>query len=241
MNNVFNFSRFIKLLKTEILINKKYYAIFPLLIIFGISFGYYMTTVFNPTPIEYYISGYVDFIFNLIFAIVLVAPLVFYINLYDSKKDVARMLFPASQLEKVLAAVIQISFLLPVLLLIIAILLFLFIRLIKFPYLTIDYKDIMTTIFTTIQLQSILFLAVFSLKNNKIIKIIAGAIAFFIILAIFGSIIAVIGPSIKMVQFFETIYDCRYTIQSILERLWYVLVPILPWSLAYFQHKRMQI
>lgn len=237
MNNTFNFNRFFNLIRTEILINKKLYAILSLIVLFCISFGYYLIRQHDVMPTDAYASS----IFNIILLLVFVAPLVFYINLYDSKKDVQRAMLPASQFEKLLSAIVQVSVLLPLLLFAIYVVSLTILSWINLPNLSINYSYYIENMFYNVQLQSFLFLAVFFFKNNKIIKIIITGIAIIVCFILLISLLEFIltQSQLKYIAQLNIRIDTKELMS--IKIIWCILVPLLPWSLSYLKFKRTQI
>jgi len=250
MNSTFYFNRFLKLVKTESLINKST-IIKILLTLVGVMLMFYLgNNPFSITDLDN-VNVVANTVYNecrlFLFLAIILAPLALFSNLYHKEKNVNYAMLPASQLEKVISALIQTSILTPALLVSVFVLFILVFRLISFPHLEVfqlEFKDV----FTVIQYQSLLFLGMFWFKNNKILKITLTGIAVLVLfVTVFITILDVSSLTIKDGEvtlwigetiFQNSIIDFFYSEGKIILA---ILFPLLPWLIAFWKFKRTQI
>ncbi|MCL2039610.1 MAG: hypothetical protein FWG85_04180 [Bacteroidetes bacterium] len=241
MNQIFNLKRFYKFLKTETLVNKNVIVLALLILILGFITIYYinnfilnnlfmsagiegneMTTDTNIIPNNIGVS----YLFMLQI-IVVVLPFMLYKSLYDKVKSVKYFILPASQLEKVSAAIMQTSIIIPILLTIALAIITLIIYLITPTQITITFSDYFDSIYDAIRLQSLIFLGVFWFKNNKFIKIIIAIILLFILF------------------FIITInYEPNFVLNFITDNISIILAvlfPFIPWLISYIRYTKTQV
>ena len=155
-------------------------------------------------------------------------------------------MLPASQLEKMLSAIIQASIFIPAILIIAFGLLLLIFSLISPQYQSFEpnaqiLQKFFKHIFNLLQVQSLVFLGMFWFKGNKILKMIVTVIAVTVLLITAGFILAKHdGSFLKWVlelennKFLDFLADYGKTILAI-------LFPLLPWTIAFFRFRKTQI
>jgi len=253
MNSTFDLNRFRKLIKIDLLINKSAVAKLLLGLLLGMSIVYFFTTyIFSPSPSSTVIDSEgvsvvvgigSDSYLSILEICVFLIPIVLFYNLYHKVKDVRNAMLPASQLEKVLSAVLQTSIITPALLLILFGLLLLIFHLLNpqsFELITPTFQGFFKDYFAMIQVQSLVFLGMFWFKGNKILKMILTVIAITVLLTVLGLLLS------KNPQFMNWLLaDDFGGINEFLEKygkiILAIMFPLLPYTVAFFKFKRTQL
>jgi hypothetical protein len=128
-------------------------------------------------------------------------------------------MLPASQLEKVVSAIIQTSIIIPALLTVVMFLALFIFRLTIYPNLEVLNLGFFQHFFKTIQVQSFVFLGVFWFKNNKILKMILIIIAIFVLLGVIN-------------------YQYNLIITKLLTNPTF---PLLPYTVAFLKYRKTEI
>jgi len=262
MNSTFELNRFGKLIKTDFLINKSTVVKLLLGLLLGMSIVYFFNAYFfspktTSTIIinDEVISGDAEVAYNLYLPLleicIFLIPILIFYNLYHKVKDVQNAMLPASQLEKMLSAIIQVSIITPALLMILFGLLLLLFYLLNSQSIDLNAQNLQAffkNYFTMIQIQSFVFLGVFWFRDNKILKmiltVIAVTVAFTAIVALlvehhqFWNWLAGIEVNQGLVKFLN---DCRLFLEEYGNIILAILFPLLPWTVAFWKFKRTQI
>ena len=216
MNTTLNLNRFGRFFKTEILINKNTIAIILLALLLLMLIVYYLPTAVTTNVgeetsfnIEFGADKVLDLsnylsVFNFV---VFLLPFVLYSRLYDRVKSVRYANLPASQLEKVISAILQTTIIVPILLMAVLVLFLSVIYLLTSPNIAVDYSKFFNDYWGIIQKQSILFLMVFWFKEKKLLKILLVFIVTIILLIIYNYIIAFNSSSATFINNLESFID----------------------------------
>ena len=249
MSEIFNLNRFWKFVKTETLINKNMIIkhILGLLVLF--LFSYYIIENFffgGITPEEVkMVEMYVwnpDMLIALLHCFIALIPFFYYINLYDSIKSVRYAMLPASQLEKVISAIIQTSVIIPALLIAVFGLFLLVIRLTNTFEIGLEWGEFFKNVFTEIQVQSFLFLGVFWFKKNKVLKIILSLLVSFTLLMLLGIFLGNNNSLLTSVNdFLNNFSDFFEFLSNNIRIIVSILIPLLPWFISYKKYVRTQV
>lgn len=245
MNSTFDLNRFWKLVKTETLINKS--TIIKLLLgwlLLVLLVYYYHSRIFiymipdvNQDTI-FVVHDYTE----ILILVIIIVPLSLHYNVYHKVKNASYAMLPASQLEKVISAIIQTSILIPALLLAVLVLFMLILRSVN-PNLEIEiiYREI----FTAIQIQSFLFLGMFWFRKNKILKMTLIIIVVTVLIITTAYWIFHISPQGDLYYFlFNFTTKFKDVITFISEHKNIILAiffPLLPYTIAFLKYRRTQI
>jgi hypothetical protein len=257
MNSTFQLNRFLKLVKTETLINKSVLMKLLLGIIFFVFLKFLFEITLNFNPIS------IDIILFLSTGFMIIAPLFLYNNLYHKTKGVQYAMIPASQFEKFLSAIIQTNIIVPILLFsALTILLSLF----KLHNNVRDIQDFYTHYFignskgnstiigilwqfsTVVVFQSFIFLGVFWFKPNKILKIILAnicIISFFLIsvniFMEFGLFNGLVSEYLKLIFIDKMRVDIPLKFIFEHKQIFNLFIPLILWTIAFLKFKKTQI
>jgi hypothetical protein len=108
---IFNPNRFWKLVKTETLIKKNTIIKLLLALIVLLLLVYFVSVSLVDIDTEIYLD--IETYLQIFYAIMVLTPIFLYNSLYDSIKSVKYAMIPASQLEKIIYAIIQTNIIIP--------------------------------------------------------------------------------------------------------------------------------
>ncbi|MDR0926609.1 MAG: hypothetical protein LBO69_02445 [Ignavibacteria bacterium] len=243
MNEIFDIKRFLTFLKTDIYTNRMKLAIIPAVLILIIL----MLNIGNDIQLP------LEVLLTLENMIILATPIPILYNMYHKKKGLNYMMLPASQFEKLAASILQIAVIIPLIILGILVL-YTFVRINPNVANSINYKsELWNAVIDTIQLQSIVFFAMFFFKSNKIAKMVATFIICFITFFTLGTneFTANIITKNIIPLFFDVgketyINHGAVIISSPTIKLWAkiaanILFPLLPYTLAFLKLRKTQV
>ena len=158
MNSVFNLNRFGKLVKAELLINKKsFIRILALLVLLGAL---------------YWIGIGVDMIFHTV-SLIAIFPFFLYKNVHHKDKGIVYAMLPATPLEKILSAIILVNVFSIVFLVAFTLAIALISTLLGNDIAMESISnEIFPRFFIIITMQSIVLFSMFGFSKNKILKFI---------------------------------------------------------------------
>jgi hypothetical protein len=256
MNSTFNLNRFWKLIKIETLINKGIIVklLLGLLVVSLLAHYLALRTIEDSDIVGNIVETlYLSIFKNIVLVFTFLVPIFLYYNLYHKVKNVGFAILPASQLEKVISAIVQTTIIAPALLMAVMTLFLLVIRWTVFPNLEFKLTPIAEDLFEIIQFQSFLLLGVFWFKNNKLLKIILTVIVISILFAMLVYFITtVINPPPEWFKDFvygisEFLYNnsiFRTVIKFLVEYkkvILAIIFPLLPYTVAFLKYRRTQI
>jgi hypothetical protein len=255
MKNYIDFARLGKLFLMEIRLHRKMY-----LILMSIIFAVVALKIATAFALEMPFVANVSWLNGLI----VLTPFLLYHFVYHQTNGLAYAMLPATSLEKIFSAWIQCVVIAPTLLMIPVLLLGIFfdISITSISVLS-ALGEKTTSVFSVsfsdylfiISVQSLAFWGVFWFKHKKFAKTV-------LTLALIGLSIAIIsGIIVKMLSYFDVSHETvravitgnreglilfntfviPYSSLKTLRYLGYLIVPILPWTLAFFKFRRTQI
>ena len=248
MNSTFDLKRFGKLIKAETFINKSSIVKLLLGLLLLLLIVYYLPPLLENGGIDNIskedIKIRVPYLYSIFSMFVLLVPFFLYHNLYDKVKNIRYAMFPTSQLEKVISAIIQTSIITTALLMLVLSLFLLMVYLTTSINLEVSIFRIerfFEVFFMVIQVQSFLFLGIFWFKNNKILKMILILIAIIALLIWISYLIT--SPETVVYKFLERHSDSYILnfFNNHSKTISAILFPLLPWTAAFWKFKRTQI